>query len=439
MVNILHISAHMGGGVGKFLSQTTSYEKRNNSIYTHKILLLEQPQKLQFIDVCNESGVIVEVVESYTQIEKEMLEADIVILHWWHNPTMCRLLANFPALKIRLIIWVHISGCNYPALTEEFAMIPNRLFFTSPYSYENPLWTKKAYEKILGKSKVIYGLGVENLAIKAVNENINSDKFTITYIGTLDESKIHPNFIKFCKEVIKRVPCARFVMLGDLSENNNLFEQAKIEGIESCFDFIGYTRDVDKYLQESDAFGYPLNPYHFGTTENSIMEAMAFGIPVVMLDQCTEKYIVQNGYDGLLAQNEEDYAKCIQLLYENPKERSRLGKNAQNTILEKFSMKSNVSRMHNQFELILKENPKIFQFASTIGEVPIQWFLEGLGKDRVLFENVLADKENKKLLDKVKECEPILRGKSKSSAIHFAEVYPEEKELQFLKNILANG
>jgi glycosyltransferase involved in cell wall biosynthesis len=428
----------MGGGVGKFLSQTTSYEKRNNSIYAHKIILLEKPQKMQFVDICNRSGVVIEEAKDYIYIAKEMFEADIVVLHWWHNPIMCRLLANFPSIKTRLVIWTHISGCNYPALTEELAMIPNKLFFTSPYSFENPLWEKKGYKMIQDKSEVIYGLGVEKLVGKASKKKQNADQFIITYMGTLSESKIHPNFMEYCNEVIKRVPCARFIMLGDLN-NDNLIKEAKAKGIENYFDFVGYTKEVDTYLQESDVLGYPLNPYHFGTTENSVMEAMAAGIPVVMLDQCTEKYIVENGYDGLLAQNKKEYAECIQFLYENPEERNRIGKNAQKTILEKFSMKNNVSKMYKQFELILEEKPRTFEFTSAIGETSIQWFLSGLGKDRGLFESALADKNNKELLNKMKECEPILRGKSKSSAIHFAEVYPGDEELQFIKNILVEG
>lgn len=50
MREVLHITTHMGGGVGKVLSGAASYAARTNAPYRHRILLLEQPQKMNFID-----------------------------------------------------------------------------------------------------------------------------------------------------------------------------------------------------------------------------------------------------------------------------------------------------------------------------------------------------------------------------------------------------
>ena len=46
---ILHITAHMGGGVGKVLSGIASYAVSHELSCQHHILLLEQPEKMNFI------------------------------------------------------------------------------------------------------------------------------------------------------------------------------------------------------------------------------------------------------------------------------------------------------------------------------------------------------------------------------------------------------
>lgn len=436
MINILHITTHMGGGVGKFLSQTTIYEKLQNSQYIHKIILLEEPKNSQFVDTCGENGVNLEVAKSYEDISRQIQLADIVVLHWWHSPTMCQFLADFPQKPTRLVLMSHISGCNYPTLPSTLAKLPDRLFFTSFYSYQNPLWTSEELNGIKAKSTVIYGLGIEASEIKHTRKIFNKDQFVITYVGTLSESKINPTFVQFCRKVIEKIPCAKFVMIGDLEDSEKILKDIQILRLNKNFNFVGYTKEVSKYLQESDVFGYPLNPFHFGTTENSVLEAMASGLPVVMLNQCTEKYIVENMYDGLLVNNELEYVKCMEYLYQHPEECERIGQNARNTVLSKYSMKKNVENMHKQFEELLREEKKDHEIAKTIGSTPIEWFLSCLGQNREMFEKVLKNRQDKMLLEKVRKCEPILKGKSKSSVQHFARTYPQVEEFKYLEKIL---
>lgn len=454
MALILHITAHMGGGVGRFLSQTTVCEKKNKSVYQHKILLLEKPEKAQFIDLCKEQGIDIETAEDESRIGEEIKNSDIVVLHWWHHPVMCRLMYRFPNHEVRLVLWSHVSGCNYPALPAELAAIPHKVFFTTPYSYENPLWSPRDLERIRRKSQVVYGLGSENnpdqredwksnadLARKNVEALVFDDErerevFVVSYTGTLSKSKIHPDFINYCIEVVHRIPCVKFVMLGDLEESRALMKEAKKNNIERYFNFVGYTDQVEKYLHKSDVFGYPLNPFHFGTTENSVIEAMAAGLPVVMLNQCTEKYIVNHGHDGLLAENKQEYAQYMEFLYRNPQERIRLGQNALRTISDKYSLKRNVERMHEQFDDLMHLKKSRQSFQSVLGEGPIDWFVSCLGENKKIFESILSDRENEGLLLRLKKCQPILRGKSKGSVIHFAETFPEDKDLELLKQML---
>jgi hypothetical protein len=105
MPEILSITTHMGGGVGKALAGIAAYNLKHNTGCRHKILMLEKPERTQFIDECKENGVEICFCSDETAIAAEMGKADIVLLNWWHHPKMAAFLHRFPQLPIRLVLW----------------------------------------------------------------------------------------------------------------------------------------------------------------------------------------------------------------------------------------------------------------------------------------------------------------------------------------------
>ncbi|WP_234119696.1 glycosyltransferase family 4 protein [Clostridium hydrogenum] len=435
---ILHITPHMGGGVGKVLSGISCYEeKNNNSNFKHKIIVLEQPEKMNFINICKDSGVDICCSSSLKYIENEMLKADIVQIEWWHHPLIAKLLKDFPKVSVRLIIWSHISGCNYPSLPFEFVKIPHKFLFTSEYSLENPLWTQTERKYAEENCSVVNSSGEFNLKLKKDYTRKN-DKFVIGYCGTLNYSKIHPNFIDYCASI--DILNVKYVLVGDDDNKQKIQAQAKEKGIEDKFEFTGYTNDIYNELSKFDIFAYPLNPYHFGTTENALLEAMAFGLPVVVLNQCTEKYIVKHMETGLLANGIEDYAACIKYLYSNPDVACKIGENARNHVINTYSIEKTCNGLSVVYDEVLNLEKKLFDFKKVFGDAPYNWFLACLGKDKKLFEDSINDKlfdEDKKIIEnKIFNCRNILKEKSKSSINQFYKYFETDEHIAYWKSII---
>jgi len=440
-VKILHITTHLGGGVGRALSSIVTYERKNNPGHTHKILLLEAPEKDQFVNACRGAGVEVLSAGKDPDLPRELSGADIVVLHWWHHPVMAKFLAAFPGIPIRLVLWSHVNGCNYPCLPFKFADLPQKAFFTSPFSFENPTWTEKQRERLKSRSAVVYGLGMLDFPGQPVKIRHSGD-FVVGYAGTLSDSKIHPGFVDLCGEVLEKVPSARFVLVGDVSNNNAILRQARTRNIAQRFTFTGYSRRIETELAKFDMFAYPLNPKHFGTTENVLLEAMAFGLPVLVFNQNAEKYIVRGHRKvGLLANNARHYAESVKYLYDHPGERARIGNNAREYVKKKFAFGKNVDLLRGELEKVLRTRKKTFEFSRIFGAAPAQWFLSCLGEEARTFAASISRKrpsvaERKELEARIRACSPILRQKTKSSIIHFAETFPEDKELQYWKGLL---
>lgn len=415
-MKILHLTTHMGGGVGKALSGIAAFEKNHPADYIHKIVLLEQPEKLNFVEICQQNSVEVNVVTDAEQLAKQIDDADIVQLEWWHNPRMADILANFPQVPAALVVWCHISGCYYPYLPPEFLRVPMKFIFTSRYSLDNPYWSEADKDFAAQNCSVINSSGGFEKISPSTSAS-RSENFTVGYIGTQSFAKLNRDFIKFCS-AIKNIPNVRFVMVGDTTNVPALTAEADSFGIKEKFEFIPYTNDVNAEFAKFDVFGYLLAPTHFGTTENVLLEAMAAGLPVICLNQCAEKYLVKNNETGLLVNNIAEYAAAVNYLHDNPAERVRLGNNARHYVLENFSVEHTVKQWHSVYEQILPLSKKIYNFISVFGNAPYQYFLSCLPP------------ELKANFDTVQELPDILKGKSKSSLLQFRHIYPDDRQIQ---------
>lgn len=420
---VLHITTHMGGGVGKVLSGIASYANEHAMKYQHRVLLLERPEKLNFIEICRAHGVEINIAKCKEDVITAMRAADIVQLEWWHHPLMAGFLADFPQEAMRLLIWSHISGCYYPCLPEAFLQIPMRFIFTSDYSFENPYWSAAGCDWAAEHCAMVNSSG----GFKAIqSDRVSHDGFTIGYIGTQSYAKLHPDFVQYCKEV-SDLPGVRFTMVGDKTNAEQILADAGAVGIQDKFCLIDYVSDVSREFAKMDVFGYLLNPKHFGTTENVLLEAMAAGLPVVCLDQCAERCLVKHGETGLLVDNPKEYREAIEFLYKYPEERQRLGENARRYVRQKFSVGKTLLGLTAVYDEVLQHEKRSYSFQKVFGEQPYEYFLACLPCElRQEFEANL--KNNTALAPQ--SWPRILKEKSKSSLLHFCRTYPEDVFLQ---------
>jgi len=336
--------------------------------------LLEKPEKTNFLAICRDNNVQVELLRNKEHLIRCIKESDLVEIEWWHHPVMAGFLADFPALSTRIIFWSHISGTFYPYISADFIKFAGTMIFTSPYSFENQYWNDT--EKVLIKKncRMIYSSGgFERIEpVKRLHEGFN-----VGYIGTQSYAKLNPNFVEYCN-AISDIPNIKFTMVGDLSNQYAILKEANKYHIASQMHFVDYVNSVSEEFSEMDVFGYLLNPTHFGTTENVLLEAMAAALPVVCLDQCTEKHLIRHNCTGLLVKNKDEYKNAINYLYNNPKEGRRLGKAARLWVNDNFSIVSTVEKLHTLYNQVIQMDKREYTFSSVLGQKPYQYFLSCL-------------------------------------------------------------
>ena len=418
---------HMGPGVGKAVSVLATTAVITKSKFQHKILLLENPYNFDFIAICKEKGVDVFWTEDKKKLRSIISEADIVQLEWWHHPLVLGFLRDLSQIPIRLTVWSHISGCNYPVIPSSFIDLPEHFFFTTAYSYENPFWDEVDNRNIMSKTTVACGSGgYDNVFGIAHKDHAG---FNVGFIGTLDFRKLNPDFVDYCAEV--KLPHAKFILVGNPENKQNIFKQANEKGIKNEFEFTGHTNDIKAELERFDVFGYLLNPDHYGSTDNALLEAMGAGMPIVVLNQCGEKHVIKHMETGIVVNNKKEYGQAIRYLYDNPGERKRLGENARESAFGEFSPRSTMEKLNLQYEIVNTLDKKCYRFENVFGAEPYQWFLNGLGKERPLFEHFDVDHAaTKKSPDtRFADLRGILIGGTKSSILHFCKYFPFDEKL----------
>lgn len=130
--------------------------------------------------------------------------------------------------------------------------------------------------------------------------------------------------------LLEAFACARagdwqLYLVGEGSDHAKLEAQARTLGVSERVHFKGVTADPAPYYRAADMFVLPSR--HEGTP-NALMEAMAYGLPVIVSDASPGPLaVVQDGINGLVTSAEDVAAltRALERLMEDAGFRGRLG------------------------------------------------------------------------------------------------------------------
>jgi glycosyltransferase involved in cell wall biosynthesis len=295
-MKILHITPHLGGGVGTVIMDWM--EKIN--FLNHRVICL---------DYANEKAK--KALPLHTMIDNLGLNTghpaicyeikhftDIVLVHYWDHPMLAELLSK-PLPDCRMVFWCH-KNFQVPI---EMQMYPDRYIDTSPiqallpYTGSRVVWKYTHREHIWSTGNMDRFLAIEPKKHKGFN------------IGTILSKKTHLRFYEMCKEIKKTIPDVRFTLLGEKGPGVSAGVL-----LDRAFRFYDKVDDVAPYLAEMDVFAYPLRSDHYGTCEIALGEAMCAGVFPVVMENFAERYIVEDGINGYVEPTEADFIDAIKFL-----------------------------------------------------------------------------------------------------------------------------
>jgi glycosyltransferase involved in cell wall biosynthesis len=170
----------------------------------------------------------------------------------------------------------------------------------------------------------------------------------ILYTGRLSPEK-GVDFLIRAYAMIPVSVLARVYILGDGHDRQRLLNLIDQLHLGNRVFIISSVEDVSSFLQISDIF---VMPSRFEGLSNSILEAMACGIPVIATRVTGNVDLIEDGVNGLLVSPDDvtDLAGALVNILANPEKGENLGRRAREMVQNNYNLNAMVERYSNLYE-----------------------------------------------------------------------------------------
>lgn len=276
--------------------------------------------------------------------------ADIV---WCKNLRALLTLVPYALISKTPIIWNIGLGLKSDGRIRYLNALGLRLahkVFIESRTQAKSIFTAEQYRRHEDKFTVFHkGIDIERFS----PETTKSEPHSALRVGTaasLTPRKGLEYFIDAAVEIDATIDSdVEFLIAGEPSTAEDeeyaksLHEHVRRVGLEDSVQFLGWVKEMPKYLNNLDVFVLPsLNEGIPGT----VREALAMEVPVVATAVGGTADAVLDGETGLLVPSKDStaIADAVTTLLTNPNKRHRMGKNGRQHVVMEFSMQEYVNR-----------------------------------------------------------------------------------------------
>jgi glycosyltransferase involved in cell wall biosynthesis len=185
---------------------------------------------------------------------------------------------------------------------------------------------------------------------------IASDELVLSTVTVLRQGKGHDVAIEAVGELLPRYPKLRLLVLGDGSAREQIRRLAAPLG--DAVIFTGHRSDPMAVLAASDVLLHPTLMDAFPT---ALLEAAASRVPVIATDVGGVPEIVEDGRSGVLLEfppTAPAIARELARLLDDPSLRRRIGEQAEQRFLERFTAARWAARLREVYDDVLLERKR---------------------------------------------------------------------------------
>jgi len=188
----------------------------------------------------------------------------------------------------------------------------------------------------------------ENRRKKRLALAIKDEEFIVGYVGRLSDEKGVQYLIEAGMLLMETgMPC-KILIIGDGPKRKELEDMVKMKGLEDNIIFTGFQTNIEEWMSLLDIF---VLPSLTEGTPMALLEAMAFGLPVVASDVGGIPEIIDSGENGILvpAANPDKIEEAISTICKDNYFRTKLSEMAKKTIRSKFNINEWVNKIESVY------------------------------------------------------------------------------------------
>ena len=167
---------------------------------------------------------------------------------------------------------------------------------------------------------------------------IPKSAFVIGQVGRLTKQKAPDTFVQAASLIIKKIPNAFFILVGDGDLKQETEQLINKYHLEDHFVMSGWVKNPSSYLKVMDVATLLSRWEGFGLV---LPEYMYSGIPLVATKVDAIPYVVKDGQTGLLVNKDDPQAvlEAVLRLHEDEKLRQYLVDQEEKAVKEKFDVR----------------------------------------------------------------------------------------------------
>ena len=160
---------------------------------------------------------------------------------------------------------------------------------------------------------VANGTDIDLFQHNKIGEREEGHGFDLYYTGSLGLANGLDHVFDQLRNIRKKFPEFRLVLVGDGPRAAHLRKRAKDEGLPVGFRDAVPKKDLPGILKEADAclvYLLPSRLYRYGISLNKLADYMASGKPVLFIGDCAENPVLRSG-SGIVAKNIDGFPQAL--------------------------------------------------------------------------------------------------------------------------------
>lgn len=360
------ITSSSWGGAQLHVYELCKYERRRGNeivfIVGNQGLLLEKIRSLPGIKVIvvpNLKRSISPLNDIKATIELRRIfireHPDIIHLHSSKAGTLGRIAARGLNAKVVFTVhgWSFTEGISSKFNKRIFRFIERYVarftdLFICVSEYDRKLGFKYHVLNKKIPTKVIHN-GAPTIASEKINYSIHTPlKFIM--IARFSPQKDQEILIK----AVSRLPRNSFFLtfVGDGETLSRCQSLVKELGLTKQVNFVGFKKDISSYLVENDVY---ILTTHYEGLPISVIEAMSYGLPVIVSDVGGDNELVISGKNGFLIHNQKELERSLDHFIHNPELIKKMGEASLSLFFRQFTLQKQLQNTHDIYQELLNK------------------------------------------------------------------------------------
>lgn len=179
------------------------------------------------------------------------------------------------------------------------------------------------------------------------------DQPVVAVVGRLSPEKGQVYFVEAMAEIVRSVPGARGLIVGDGPDEGRLRARVAALGLQGVIHFTGYRRDMPRIYPAIDLLVLPSRSEGL---PNAVLEAMSHGRPVIATRVGGLPEVIEDGVTGVLVPPGDPHAlsQAVVTLLHAPARQTSMGLSARVRAERDFCVRSRAERILSMYREVLQ-------------------------------------------------------------------------------------